>query len=177
MGKLIMTKSRFNNISLGGRLAYMIMCFEKFVLTKYPNHNYRKLFTELWKGTSENDWATLVDMVFDIMPIYFFENDHYVKENYSWLKEEDYDYYREIVSNIPEMEIILQAFKEFLYAYEGTPIKGTGQEATKQMFVLINLLESNNIELQNPSLVDFSKFEERNGWGNTFDGTRLSIVL
>lgn len=172
-----MTKSRFNNISLGGRLAYMIMCFEKFVFTKYPNHDYKKLFTELWKGTSENDWATLVDMLFDIMPTYFFENDYYVKDNYAWLKKEDYAYYREIVSSIPEIQTILEAFKDFLYAYEGTTIKGTGKEATEQIFVLIELLESNKIELPDPSLVDFSKFEERDGWGNTFDGTKLSIIL
>jgi hypothetical protein len=26
-------------------------------------------------------------------------------------------------------------------------------------------------------LVTFSKFSERDGWGNPFDGTKLSIVL
>lgn len=50
-----------------GRMAYVIMCVEKYLLNKYPNRNW-KLFSEiLWKSTS-TDWAFWTDMYSAYIP-------------------------------------------------------------------------------------------------------------
>jgi hypothetical protein len=60
--------------------------------------------------------------------------------------------------------------------YEGTTI-GDGHESLAIIDRAETILINQNIELPDYSKVLFSKSSERNGWGNNFDGSRLSIIL
>lgn len=44
-----------------GRMAYIVMCIEKYLIIKYPDRDWRTLSKVLWKSTSMNwgDWAEL----------------------------------------------------------------------------------------------------------------------
>ena len=60
--------------------------------------------------------------------------------------------------------------------YEGTTI-GDGQESLSIIEHAEAILLSQDIELPDYTKVLFSKTSERNGWGNDFDGSYLSIIL
>lgn len=42
---------------------------------------------------------------------------------------------------------------------------------------MLAILEKEKVELPNPKAVSFSKFSERDGWGNDFDGKGLSRII
>ena len=43
--------------------------------------------------------------------------------------------------------------------------------------LVVKALKKNNIELPDFSLVQFSTIDQFNGWGDKFDGTKLSLIL
>ena len=45
-------ESKFDSVSFTGRLAYIIMCVEKFLVTMYPNRDWTLLTEKMWLGTS-----------------------------------------------------------------------------------------------------------------------------
>lgn len=75
-----------------------------------------------------------------------------------------------------ELNYLLNKPFEMAMVYEGTEI-GDGEES----FIIIKeterVLESNGIILPDVNAVSFSNSSERNGWGNYFDGSFLSVIL
>ena len=75
-----------------------------------------------------------------------------------------------------ELNYLLNKPFEMAMVYEGTEI-GDGEES----FIIIKeterVLESNGIILPDVNAVSFSNSSERNGWGNYFDGSILSVIL
>ena len=64
-------------------------------------------------------------------------------------------------------------------------------EATHKKFLLVRTegkrkvkrnIDNYNLDMiialgPNPKTINFSSFDEKNGWGNNFEGTKLSIIL
>ncbi len=46
--------NRFETISMNGRMAYLIMCVENFLATKYPEKDWSFVSDIMWKATSTN---------------------------------------------------------------------------------------------------------------------------
>ena len=113
-----------------------------------------------------------------ILPKYLYEFDRYKNAGFEFLTEEQYNYYsrflRDIDSNMAEL-LKIPADISMVYCY--TCIPGKGEESLELVQKAINILEDNNIDLPDPEDVAFSPFTEKDGWGEKFDGTRLSIVL
>ena len=53
-----MNKKDFENISMNGRLAYQLMCVERYLVSKYPNKDFTKLMELLWQVTNGMYWDT-----------------------------------------------------------------------------------------------------------------------
>jgi len=62
-----------------------------------------------------------------------------------------------------------------IYSYTSIPRKG--KECSDLVKQAIKILEDNDIDLPKIKDVAFSPFEEKNGWGEPFDGTKLSCIL
>ena len=170
-------KYDFTNISMIGRFAYAVMCAEKYAVTKYPKKDWRPLFARMWKGTSENFDEWYYRFV-EILPEYIYEFGNYKDANFDFLSEEDYIYYVEFLKDIDKnMEelLVIPGNIAMLYAY--TSIPGKGNESINLLKKSIRILEDNGIEPPDVKKFEFSSFNEKNGWGNNFDGTKLSIVL
>ena len=143
-------KLDFNNISMIGRFAYAVMCAEKYALAKYPEKDWRPLFSWMWQGTSDyfDEWYY---RFMEILPEYLYEFNSYKDADFEYLSEEDYNYYSEFLKDIDEnMETLL---------------------------VIPTKISDSDIDLPEIKDVAFSSFEEKNGWGEPFDGTKLSIIL
>lgn len=170
-------KYDFSNISMIGRAAYAVMCAERYALAKYPGKDWKPFFTWMWQLTSVcfDEWYY---RFMEILPEYLYEFDNYKDADFDYLTEEQYAYYADFLKDIDEsMEKLINIPAEISMVYCYTSIPGKGEESLELVQKAINILEENNIDLPDPEDVAFSKFTERNGWGNEFDGTRLSIVL
>ena len=75
------------------------------------------------------------------------------------------------------MEELLAIPGKIAMVYSYTSIPGKGKESIDLIKKSIKILEENDIKLPDPKKIEFSSFDEKNGWGNNFDGTYLSIIL
>lgn len=131
----------------------------------------------MWKGTSDyfDEWWY---RFMEILPEYLYEFDSYKDADFDYLSEEDYNYYTEFLKDIDKnMEELLVTPGEIAMVYSYTSIPGKGKESISLVQKSIEILEQNGIELPDPKEVEFSSFEEKNGWGNSFDGRKLSVIL
>lgn len=170
-------KYDFTNISLAGRFAYAVMCAERYALTKYPNKDWKPLFTWMWKATDTyfDEWYY---RFMEILPEYLYEFDSYKDAAFDYLSEEDYNYYAEFLKDIDKnMEELLVIPANITMVYCYTEIPGKGKESIALVDKAIKIIEDNHIELPDPKTVEFTSFEEKHGWGENFDGSKLSIIL
>ena len=54
-------KQRFENMSINGRMAYVIMCVEVWLQGKYPDRDWTIVSETMWKATEMNlgDWLEI----------------------------------------------------------------------------------------------------------------------
>jgi len=170
-------KNDFKDVSMIGRFAYSVMCAEKYALAKYPNKDWKPLFSWMWLGTSDyfDEWYY---RFMEILPEYLYEFDNYKDAQFEYLSEKDYKYYSNFLKDIDkDMAELLVIPTKISMVYSYTTIPGVGKESIDLVKQAMSILEKNNVELPDPEKVSFSKFNEKNGWGNEFDGTKLSIIL
>ncbi len=176
--------TRFNTISMNGRMAYIIMCVEKYLKSIYSNKDWTLLAEKLWAATSMN-WGDWTDMYSNYIPDVLFQYDKYDEELSSGMTPSEYSQIKELYSDItegleddPEDQINFMLNKPFELAtiYEGTTI-GSGSESLEIINETEALLSNHGISIPDYHCVEFSKFTERNGWGNDFDGRKFSIIL
>ena len=167
----------FETVSMNGRIAYAIMCAERYASKKYPNKDWKPLFEWMWKVTSDSFDEWYYRFV-EILPEYLYEFDNYKDAEFDYLSEKDYNYYSTFLKDIDKnMEELLVIPTEIAMIYCYTVIPGKGQESIALVKKSIKLLEDNDIDIPDPAEVEFSSFDEKNGWGFKFDGTKLSIIL
>ena len=170
-------KFDFSNISMNGRVAFSVMCAERYALAKYPEKDWKPLFTWMWQVTSDyfDEWFY---RFMEILPEYLYEFDNYKDADFDYLTKEQYAYYAEFLKDIDKsMETLINIPADISMVYCYTCIPGKGEESLELVQKAINILEDNNIDLPDPEDVAFSPFTEKYGWGEDFDGTRLSVVL
>ena len=170
-------KNDFTNISMIGRAAYAIMCAERYALAKYPDKDWRPLFTWMWKCTSDyfDEWYY---RFMEILSEYLYEFENYKDAQFDYLSEEDYNYYTNFFKDIDKnMEELIVIPTKIAMVYSYMPIPGEGKESIEYVRDAIKILKTNGIDLPDPVDVAFSNFSEKNGWGEPFDGTKLSVIL
>ena len=176
--------NRFTEISMNGRMAYVIMCVEAYLTNVYPDRDWLLLSTAMWQATNTN-WADWTDMYSGFIPEVFFQYSEYDKDLESSFSEQDYIKLKELFNGITEgreddpsdeLNYVLNKPFEMAMVYEGTGI-GNGEESVKIIADIEDLLIKRNIELPDYHKVEFSKADELNGWGNDFDGAYLSVII
>ncbi len=169
--------SDFDNISMNGRMAYAILCVETFLLAKYPNDDWTSLLKLMWKVTSSlwDEWDT---KYIEIIPEYLFEKSNYEDSDFEELSKEEYDHFSTLLCGKTDaINTLLLKIQDLYDVYCYSSIPGNGTEASQIVVDMVEILKENNITPPDISLVQFSHFSEKNGWGNSFDGEELSLVL
>lgn len=172
-----MQASDFNEISMNGRMAYLILCVELYVKTLYPDKDWSVLSKWMWGATSEY-WDEWDSKFMEIIPEFLYEFDSYKESDFECISEDEYDYFTSLFDGLSdEFNSMLLKLHELqqVYCYESIP--GNGADASKIVVDACGILEANHIDLPNLEKVSFSRFSEKDGWGNDFDGTKLSIIL
>lgn len=172
-----MIASDFNEISMNGRMAYLILCIEKYLITKYAGKDWTILSKILWDVTS-NYWDEWDFKYVEIIPEHLFEFENFEDSDFEEITKEEYDNFSNLLKNMPaEVNKLLLAPHLLQEIYSYTSIPGYGTEASNIILNVCKILEDNNIELPSISAVHFSRFTEKNGWGEQFDGSKLSLIL
>lgn len=168
----------FEDISLRGRMAYVIMCAERYALAKKPNAEWRPVFKDLWSIAEDVMWDDWSDRVMDLLPECIYKIDAYDPDEFSWLDEDGFkqlkklyadmgDDWAHILRNLIDMEEV--------YAYASIP--GAGSESIMLVEEVVELMRNCGIDVPDADQVSFSSFDDNDGRGKPFDAKRLSLVL
>ncbi len=166
-------------------MAYAILCVEQYLKTKYPDKDWSRLSERMWPVTNMS-WDEWAEEFMEIIPQYLFENDTYEESDFEFLEEADYEEFTGLFKDISDRlyddehdrvnYLLLSLYKlEEVYAY--TEIPGNGEESLKIIDKMCEILTQEDVILPKIETVSFSSFTERNGWGNRFDGTGISLIL
>lgn len=172
-----MNNNTFDNISMNGRMAYGILCIEAYLIAKYPSDNWAPLSKLMWEVTSTY-WDEWANSFIEVIPEYLFEKSNYEESDFDFLTKEAYsDYVSLLKDKSPVLNALLMKLRDIeeIYCYSSIPKKG--EEASQIVIDICDILENEGVSVPDISLVAFSAFDEKNGWGNPFDGTTLSLIL
>lgn len=177
-------ENKLSSVSMNGRMAYTIMCVEAYLINQHPDRNWSVVAEAMWKATSTN-WGDWPEVFSAYIPSVLLEYDEYDEELAESFSEETYDQLRALYNGITggneddpsdEINYMINLPYEMAMVYEGTTI-GDGAESFEIIQNTEHLLEKHNIPLPDYHKVLFSSAQELNGWGNDFDGRKLSIIL
>lgn len=173
-----MNKKDFKNISMNGRLAYQLMCVERYLVSKYPNKDFTKLMELLWQVTNGMYWDTFSDYVMDLEPSTLFEFNTYEEQEWLRLSKEEYKELTPCMKGLDNVvDDLFETLKEQTFVYAYTEVPKNTKESIDIVFDTIKFLKQEKIKLPDVKLVEFSTIDQQDGWGNSFDGTKLSIIL
>ncbi len=162
---------------MNGRMAYSILCIEKYLINTYPSEDWTPLSKIMWEVTSSY-WDEWDSKFIEIIPENLFENNSYEESGFEEINEDEYNTFAELFRDkSDEINTLLFKLHELQEIYCYSSIPGNGDDASQIVLDICNILERNGIELPDISSVSFSAFSEKNGWGNNFDGSKLSIIL
>ena len=176
--------SEFDEISMSGRMAYVIMCVEAFLEEMYPEKDWTIVAEAMWKATEMNrgDWP---EIYAGYIPSVFFSYEEYGSDLVDSYPRETYDILRDLFDGITSgieddsedlLNYMLDKPHEMAMVYEGTGI-GDGKESIEIIRAAEKVLTDHDIPLPDYHKVVFSAYGERRGWGDSFNGRFLSVIL
>ena len=172
-----MKVSDLNSISMNGRMAYGILCVETYLMAKYPKDNWSDLSKLMWESTSSY-WDEWDNKFIEIIPEYLFEKETYAESEFEHLTEDEYNSYVALFKDKPLIvNTLLMKLHELEEVYCYSSIPGKGKDASQFIVDICNTLEEEGVSLPDLNLVKFSDFSEKNGWGEQFDGSKLSLII
>jgi hypothetical protein len=176
----------FKNISMTGRLCFLFMCIEKYLVSLYPDRDWTPVAERLWAWT-ENDWATAQEASDQIIPEYLMEFRTYDETNRRCfdgdLSENLYrkmiSLYAGITDGNPDDEInqVLFTTVEWGTLCEGAAFSGADAPTIGYLEWMVSILEEHSIELPDYEAVASMTKDQKNGWGEFCNCRYLSIIL
>lgn len=176
----------FRNISLTGRLCYLFMCIEKYLVSCYPNKDWMPVAEKCWQWTN-GMWDEGCDKYSQVVPEFLLEFDNYNEANKrefdGMLSEKDYlvltDLYAGITDGSAENEInrLLMLPMDFNNACEGTSFCAANGPTMAIIFRAQSILLSHNILCPGIDEISCLTTDQEDGWGNRMDSEYLSIIM
>ncbi len=180
-----MLREKLSAISMNGRMAYGIKCVEKFLLTVYPDKNWAILSEKMWPVTNM-PWDEWSEAFMEVIPQYLFEFDNYSDSGFEFISEDEYDSFVKLYSGVSDgskeddtdpVNFLLHSLFRIEEVYAYTTIPGKGEECLDIIEEIVAILKGASIEVPDVNDFAFSSFDEKDGWGEFFDGKRLSLIL
>lgn len=172
-------------LSLTGRMCYLFMCIEKYLIMLYPQKDWTPVAKRCWQWTKRY-WNEGWDIYSVVVPEFLFEFDTYEKANKEFdeqLSEKDYyelmNLFQGITDGNAEDEInqVLKMPINFSNECEGTDF-GTASVSSMYLFLdMKHIFDLHNIMLPDISMISNMTMDQKNGWGEFVDSEYLSIIL
>jgi len=183
---------QFENITLTGRLCYIFMCIEKYLVTLYPQKDWTPVAKRMWQWTNSEDLEIADDIYNQAIPECILEFDTYEETNSraydNNLKKEDYDEITACFEGIttgnsndeicqilmiPSKFMSLCMYNSFFYVEKYT---------LEFLNCIIMILNRHSILLPDMTLISKFRFDrnhchEIDKWGRCVNTEYLSIIL
>jgi hypothetical protein len=172
-----MDSKDFSNISLVGRVAFGINCFEKALLfLKCDINKWKPVLKDLWTFMSVDfldDWSGLMA---EILPENILEFKDY-NDDYEYINEEKFIYLRTLYDDIDDrLHVLMDCIFRLGESHAYSVIIDGGSESLVNLQRLIDFMLKSSLPL--PDVQKYEKFSinDNKGWGNRIDGGTLSII-
>ena len=185
----------FKNITMTGRICYLFMCIEKYLITLYPNNDWTPIAKRMWQWTNKF-WNKSWDIYSEAVPEFILEFDTYeetnIREYEGNLKEDDY---KEIIAcfkgitNGNENDEICQVLMfpiDFGNFCDGASFYGAEPYVLEILSDMRKILLKHSIPVPDTSKLTCFTFERGKrtridepelGWGGLANTEYLSIIL
>lgn len=176
----------FKSISLTGRLCYLFMCIERYLISCYPERDWTPVAQRCWQWTNRY-WNDGRDIYDQIVPEFLLEFDNYEETNNrefdGMLSYEDYitltGLFNGITDGNPEDEIncVLWLPVDFNNECECTDFAYSNEPTLKIIDEMLEILRLRGISPPSIDNVANMTVEQKNGWGDFIDSSYLSVIL
>ena len=174
-----MNKKAFNNISIRGRVAFGIMCFEEYVAVEYPDMDFAPVCELMWDIVSDRDYIDAsAEKYMEIIPEYLYEFDAYEDAGFEFLSVEEFESMRKLIpSGDAALELIMHRIYDISMEHAYAAIEPPAKESIDLLFEVIEELESRGVRVPGIEKVAGFSFAESGGWGAFISHGGLSKVL
>jgi len=185
----------FYNITMTGRLCYIFMCIECYLITLYPDRDWTPVAKRMWQWTS-HWWNESWDIYSEAVPEFILQFDSYEETNersYDGnLKKEDYEEITALFKGITngdgkdELCKVLMIPSDFGSTCEGMSASGAEPYVAELIDDIENILQKHNILLPDKKILQSFTYErgkpaDRNKkapvWGDFENTEYLSVIL
>ena len=176
----------FSEINMHGRVCYLIMSIEKYLVTLYPEKDWSVVSEHLWPWVSSNDWSAVRELSDMVVPEFILEKPDFEQANAVYggkLPKNMYnqllDLFRGITSGDPEDEIniVIGSLGDFANCCENTSFVGADHAVTELLVQIIGILEQHSIVPPDIKVMADKSVDEYGGWGSPFEGKAYSIIV
>ncbi|MBD5088828.1 MAG: hypothetical protein HDT30_08495 [Clostridiales bacterium] len=174
-----MDVNNFKTISLFGRIAYGVCCFENTItFLQYNVEDWKVVLKYLWEFSYIqylDDWTGLLS---EIIPENLLEFKKYEEHDYSYLDKKSYEYLYNLYQNIDEkIDFVMTAIFDIGTSHAYSEIVGYGKQSLDELKILIDYMYEKGIPLPDISLFEKFSFNENDGWGNKFNAKIISKII
>ena len=164
------------HISIRGRMAYLICSFEKLLLHyNCDKEGGRIVLEKLWAYTSAEYLDDWMYEVAEYMPNSILED---TMEDAEYITENEFKYLHELYSSSPQdVHLFLQIIFECGTCEVYSRLRNNSLNTLKKVDEAINVLKMNGVVLIDITPFMKYKYSECDGWGERFDGKKISIIL
>lgn len=163
-------------ISIRGRMAYVICLFERLLLYyRYDKNEWDIVLKKLWTYTDIEYFDKWIYEVAEYLPDCVLEDK---PDSFEFLTMEEYkSLYKLYSKSCQEIYKFMNLIYELGTVNAYTVLIGNDTKTIKKVEEAISILKTHGIKIV--SIEPFRKysFEQCNGWGEKFDGRNLSIIL
>ncbi|KAA8756747.1 hypothetical protein [Paenibacillus sp. UASWS1643] len=174
-----MDMEQFKYISLRGRVAYGISCFENIILTlKYDVNDWKLVLNYLWEFTSTqylDDWN---EVVVELIPENLLEFQTYEEHEFERLSKDEFLYLFKLYQYIDRsINTSIRDIYELGISHAYSVIEGYGENSLNSLQKIINFMNHSNFPLPDIQSFLIYSIKENRGWGDKFDGTKVSKII
>ena len=180
------TAEFFKSISMTGRLCYLFMCIEKYLVSVYPERDWTIVAERLWQWT-ERYWNEAQEESDQVIPEYLMEFSTYEKTNKRCfdgeLSRDLYNKLMELYNGITngnsedEINQVLFTTVEWGTVCEGAGFAEADSPTIGYLEWMESILQNHSIELPDRELVVNMTKDQKDGWGDFCNCRHLSIIL
>lgn len=172
-----MDKQTYASISATGKVVYAILCVEQYALKQKPNADWTPLFKRIWHVTSGGYWDEWSYEFTEIIPEHLLEFPDYESSDVPHTSKDEYEKLIALYDGMPESwGQLLEDLNRFVLVL-GCDCDDPEGEAEKLMPVIEGILTAEGVSLPTEDLAELFPAHENRGYGNPFDGRKISHIL
>lgn len=173
------SRADFRGISLNGRVAYGILCFENFLVKlNYCNQEWKEILEDLWSFTNASDIEHWGDIISDIIPNHLLEFDDYDSSDFEILERDRYQkLYNLYIDCDNRIDDLMMMVYNLGMSHIYSSIVGIGEPSLIELETILEFMKSNSIDLPNIKPLKAYSIRKNSGRGVDFEGRKLSKIL